>query len=142
MRAEQMIKYFSWLLVLFLVVPTMSGCLNNKAKEVDEMNTHAKSYGKLIRWRAFDDASEYNKPRNEDAPKPDFDYLSEIKVTKYEIKSVVLSEERDEAAVIAVITYYHERSTAVKTLEDHQLWYKDEEFGHWYVDGGLPNFDP
>ena len=142
MRAKQMVKYIPWLLIICLVVPAMSGCMNNKSKQVDYFNNHAKSYGKLIRWRAFDDASEYNRPRETELPKPDFDYLSEIKVTKYEIKSVVLSEEGDEAAVTAVISYYHERTTAVKTIEDNQLWWKDEESGHWYVDGGLPNFEP
>ena len=137
-----MIKLISWLLVLCLVIPGMSGCLNNQAKQVDDFNNHAKSYGKMIRWRAFDDAAEYNRPREVDLPRPDFDYLAEIKVTRYEIKSVVLSEEGDEAAVIAEISYYHERTNAVKTIEDNQLWWRDDESGQWYIDGGLPNFEP
>ena len=142
MRAKQMIKYISWLLIICLVVPGMSGCMNNKAKQVDDFNSHAKSYGKLIRWRDFESASEYNRPREADLPRPNFEYLSEIRVTKYQMKSVVLSEEGDEAAVTVTISYYHERTNAVKTIEDNQLWWRDEESGNWYVDGGLPTFDP
>lgn len=130
------------ILIVLLANFSLSGCMNSKAKEVDEFNTHAKSYGKLIRWRAFDDATEYNRPREIDLPEPDMKFLSEIKVTKYEIDSLVLSEEGDEAVVVAEITYYHERINDVKTLKDQQLWWQDEETGRWYVDGGLPNFEP
>ena len=142
MRVKRMNKYTVWTLISLLVGFSLMGCVNNPAKEADDFNLQAKTYGKLIRWRAFDDASQYNQPREGELPKPDMKFLDEIKVTKYEIKSLIISEEGDEAVVIAEITYYHERVNDVKTIEDQQVWWKNEETGQWLVDGGLPKFDP
>ncbi len=66
--------------------------------------------------------------------------LDEIRVTKYEITSMVMNEKRDEASVIAEIAYYHERVNNVHDIRDKQIWWKEQSSGVWYLDGQLPPF--
>lgn len=131
-------------LVIFSVFVSMVmvACNSNLTKEVDQLHDRVKTYGKLIRWSAFDDASGYIKLRNGGSVSINSAILDETRVTRYKIASIVLTEEQDQAAVVAVISYYHERVNDVHDIRDEQMWWKDEESGSWYLDGNLPNFTP
>jgi len=52
---------------------------------------------------------------------------------------MILNETNDEAAVLAEISYYHERVNSVHNIRDQQVWWQDEN-GIWRLDGQLPPF--
>lgn len=126
---------------LFALALSLSGCLSNQpSKQVTQLNDQVKLYGKLIRWRGYEQAAGMLKTRDKPAPEVDHDLLKEIRVTAYEVQQIRLNEEQNEAVVIADISYYHERYNSVHSIEDVQLWWFDEKTGAWWLDGGLPDF--
>lgn len=132
------------LLIIFMCVALclafLSACNSSPTKNAEQLRTSAKAYGKLIRWKAYEDAAKYLKPRDEQEIMLDLELLNEIRVTKYELASMVLSDAGDEATVLAEISYYHERVNNVRDIRDQQLWWKDKDTGAWYLDGQLPPF--
>lgn len=128
------------LLALAVSASILSGCNANATKDAETLRSKAKAYGKLIRWKAYDDASGYIKLRDDGVVQLNTEVLNEIRVTKYEVASMVMNENRDEATVIAEIAYYHERVNSVHEIKDKQIWWKEEKTGAWYLDGQLPPF--
>lgn len=118
----------------------MSSCNTGSTKSVDSLRSTAKAYGKLIRWKAYEDAAKYIKLRSGGDIKLDMQLLNEIRVTKYELSEMAFNETNDEAVVLAEISYYHERVNNVHNIRDQQTWWKDEETGAWFLDGPLPPF--
>ena len=44
------------------------------------------------------------------------------------------------ATVTVEISYYHIDQGSVRTIEDVQLWWYQEESERWYIDGDFPAF--
>ena len=134
-------KHISVMLLSFVMsVSILSGCNSNPTKDAEDLRFKAKAYGKLIRWKAYEDAASYIRTRDGNSVELNSELLNEIRVTKYEVASIVMNEQRDEATVIAEIAYYHERVNSVHDIRDKQFWWKDESSGEWYLDGQLPPF--
>ena len=128
------------LITFLLSVTVLTACNSNPSKDADTLRSKAKAYGKLIRWKAYDDASAYIKLRDGSSVVVNSELLNEIRVTKYEVASMVLNEQQDEATITAEISYYHERVNNLHDIRDKQIWYKDKDSGDWYLDGNLPPF--
>ena len=142
-KAEMTMRKSVWLIVLFFVCAFfVSGCNSNPTKSVQDLHAQVKAYGKLIRWRAYEDANDFVKPRDGSVAPFDASLLAEIRVTKYEVSTIVLNESENEASVVTDISYYHERVNSVHELRDKQTWWKDEDSGRWFIDGSLPEFKP
>lgn len=130
-------------IIYILCCIILGACLASvPSKDVENLNTEVKTYGKFIRWRAYDEAAAYVKHPDGEAININTEVLQEIRVTKYEVLTVILNEEKTEATVTAEISYYHERVNNVHTIQDIQLWWLDEESGRWYINGPLPPLDP
>ena len=121
----------------------LSGCFaSSPSKDVENLHAEVKTYGKFIRWRAYDEAAGYIRHPDGEAINVNTEALQEIRVTKYEVLTVILNDEKTEATVTAEISYYHERVNNVHTVQDNQLWWRDEESGRWYINGPLPELNP
>lgn len=130
-------------LCFLLIAFALSACQsNNSRKTVETLNFTTKNYGQFIRWRAYDEAANHIRHRDGRAANTDTQSLQEIRVTKYQILTVAIDDEKQEATVNAEITYYHERVNSVKTVTDKQLWWKDDESNSWFLDGMLPDLKP
>ena len=131
-----------WLILLSLIISAtiVAGCNSNPRKDAEDLSYKAKAYGKLIRWKAYDDASGYIKLRGDGGVIVNSELLNEIRVTKYEVTSIIMNEQRDEAVVLAEIAYYHERVNSAHEIKDKQIWWKEEDSGAWYLYGQLPPF--
>lgn len=123
-----------------LLLTLLGACNSGQTKSAESLRINAKAYGKLIRWKAYEDAAKYIKLRDGSNVMIDAELLNEIRVTRYEVSSMILNETNDEAAVLAEISYYHERVNSVHNIRDQQVWWKDNESGAWYLDGQLPPF--
>ena len=128
------------LLSIILATSLLAACNSNPSKSAETLRASAKAYGKLIRWKAYEDAAKYIRLREEGEVVINSELLNEIRVTKYELSSMVLNENNDEAVVTAEISYYHERVNSVHNIRDQQIWWKDENSGSWFLDGQLPPF--
>ncbi len=128
------------LLSFVLSLSLMSGCNSNPRKDAEDLRYKAKAYGKLIRWKAYDEASAYINLREGGEVHVDAELLNEIRVTKYEVISIIMNESNNEAVILADIAYYHERVNSVHEIKDKQIWWKEEASGAWYLDGQLPPF--
>lgn len=137
---KQFLNVIPALLLVVSVIGMQSACNSNLTKSAESLKTNAKAYGKLIRWKAYQDATKYINLRDGGTVDINLELLNEIRVTRYEVSSLVLNETNDEAVVTAEISYYHERVNSVHNIRDQQLWWKDEESGSWYLDGQLPAF--
>ena len=129
--------------VSVICIILLSGCLAGvPTKEVEGLNTEVNTYGKLIRWRAYDDAAAYIRSKDGEVVNIDTTALKEFRVTDYDVLTVQMDESGTMAQATAEISYYHERVNAVHTIVDNQQWWKDEETGRWFIDGRLPAFVP
>ena len=129
--------------ILFIVsIVMVPGCNSGATKNAEDLHSQVKTYGKLIRWRAFEEANDFVKRRDGSTAPFNAELLSEIRVTKYEVSTIILSESQDEATVTTDISYYHERVNSVHDIRDKQTWWKDEDSGRWLIDGSLPEFNP
>ena len=138
-----MINYQFRGIIYLLCCIILPGCLASvPSKDVENLNAEVKTYGKYIRWRAYDDATTYIKHPEGELISVDTAALKEIRVTKYEVLTVILNEEKTEAEVTAEISYYHERVNNVHTIQDKQQWWLDEDSGRWFINGPLPALDP
>lgn len=130
-------------IIYLLCCVFLSACLANvPTKDIDNLNEEVKTYGKLIRWYAYDEAAAYIRHPEGEAIVVNTEALKEIRVTKYNVLSMVVNEDKTEAQVTAEISYYHERVNNVHTIQDKQLWWIDEESGKWFINGQLPALDP
>ena len=133
-------KIFLFLISSAILAGLLTACNSSPTKSAESLKSNAKAYGKLIRWKAYEDAAKYIKLRSGEAVVIDSKLLNEIRVTRYEVSSMVLNENSDEAVVMAEISYYHERVNNVHNIKHQQNWWKDKETGAWYLDGQLPPF--
>lgn len=77
----------------------------------------------------------------DESPKDvNLDDYNDLRVVEYEVKSVVVSEDKKSAVIDAEITYYFETRNRLKTIRDAQNWWYLEEAESWFLDGNLPAF--
>ncbi len=77
----------------------------------------------------------------DESPKDvNLDDYNDLRVVEYEIKSIVVSEDKKSAVVDAEITYYFATRGTLKTIRDAQNWWYLEETENWFLDGALPAF--
>lgn len=80
------INFFCCLLIAF----ALSGCQSNNVKKtVETLNSTVKGYGQFIRWRAYDEATNYLRQRDGQVANKDTSALQEIRVTKYQILTTI-----------------------------------------------------
>jgi hypothetical protein len=96
------------------------------------------TYRKLIRWGYFEQASEYLKGKDAPLPAPKLAAYAGYKVTGYDVGEEVLSNDGDEARVVALIEFYEVASHITGTVRDEQYWWYDNEAKRWYLGTPLP----
>ncbi len=64
-----------------------------------------------------------------------------IKVNEYEVKNVIMSDNKLEIIQIVQIEYYLLNQLIVRTIQDDQLWKYNEEKKTWLLFSGPPDFN-
>jgi hypothetical protein len=109
-------------------------------KQLDAFSKRTRDYGKLLRWGQYSDAARMRRSPAGTLDAVDVEPLKEIRVTSYRITSSELSSGPGKGIVYASLDFYHERENRIRTIQDQQSWWYDQERERWYLDGDLPAF--
>jgi hypothetical protein len=97
----------------------------------------SKRYGRLIRWSEFEAAMPYLAA---DAPKERAAAPPDVRVSDYEVKQVVYTEDKQQVLQTVRISYFKQTDPRLRSLEDLQLWEFSPDKGAWFLKSGFPDF--
>ena len=123
---------------LLMVGLLLSGCASSfDFRRQDTFEERVRQYGNLIRWSEFEGAQYYLAfETSGQRPKVPTD----VRVTDYQVKLMVVSEDARKAGQTVDITYFKSGNPRVRTLTDQQLWEFDEARNDWFLKSGFPDF--
>jgi hypothetical protein len=133
------------LAAIVVAVLVLAGCgsmqTNQRASSLDET---LNAYRILLRWAQYEDAMTYIRFRPGREPDaepeaPDFEALKQVRLASYDIAEKVLLEDKNEANVRVMMSYYASDSNVLHSLRQMQTWWYDEEKKRWYLEGTLPD---
>ncbi len=126
---------------ILLLIMLVAGCSNLfKAKQMNLFDRMTASFKDSIRWSDFQAANYLRKDALTESNPPDFKKLKNIMVTSYEVKQVILMNNKSKVRQIVEINYYKTDNMIVKTLLHDQLWEYDAADKSWYLKSKLPDF--
>jgi hypothetical protein len=128
-----------WIAVVLLFL--IFGCAGiQTGKKVTLFDDTARAYLRAIRWGDYEIAYAFKNPQNIDNKPPDFEDLHQIRVTAYNVKQTILSEDKSTILRVVDFQYYRISNVTVKNLVDLQKWEYNEEANRWYLTSEFPNF--
>jgi hypothetical protein len=117
------------------------GCAGiQTGKRMTLFDDTARAYLRSIRWGDYEAAYAFKNPRGLDSKMPNFEDLHQIRVTDYNVKQTILSEDKSTILRIVDFQYYRISNVTVKNLIDRQKWEYDPEANRWYLTSDLPDF--
>ncbi len=135
-----MVKFMVKFVVLMLLLMGCAG-LAKEEKNWMKFDQTSKAYLLALRWGEYEGAYGFRGHPNINDKKPDFQDLSDVRVTSYKVKQTIISENKMIVIQLVDFQYYRMRNVTVRTLTDHQKWKFDEEKEKWYLLSDLPHFE-
>ncbi|MBI5580453.1 MAG: hypothetical protein HY895_14965 [Deltaproteobacteria bacterium] len=116
----------------------LSGCASSfDFRRQDTFEERVRQYGNLLRWSEFE-AAEYFLALDASGKRPQAP--QDVRVTDYQVKLVLVSEDARKAGQTVDITYFRSGNPRIKTLTDQQLWEFDAVRNDWFLKSGFPDF--
>ena len=109
-------------------------------QHAEDLHAATDTFRKLIRWGYYDQAVKYVRARDGSTKTPDVNEASRFKVTHYTVTSTLISDDGQDAEVVASIEYYEVESGVAKTIREQQHWWFEGTEKRWYLSSGLPDF--
>jgi hypothetical protein len=126
---------------LFVSMGSFGGCATKEKNQIlSTFDETTRLYGRVLRWREFEGAVNMIRHQDESSVEVNPDIYKDLRVTDYEIMTVVMGEDLKTAVVEAEISYYYETTNVVKTIRDIQNWWYLEEADKWFLDDDFPAF--
>ncbi|MFC1813701.1 hypothetical protein ACFL03_13535 [Thermodesulfobacteriota bacterium] len=117
------------------------GCASLElSKQMKKFDLTSENYATAIKWSDFEAAYYSSKDAQIESKPPDLSKLKLVKVTSYEVRQFIVSEDKSQVRQIVEINYYKLNYNVVRTILDHQLWEYDPEGKIWYLRSELPDF--
>ena len=130
------LKFIACILVFLLF-----GCAGiETGKKMTLFDDTARAYLRTLRWGDYESAYAFKKLPGTDDKMPDFKDLSEVRISGYNVKQTILSEDKSTILRIVDFQYYRLSNVTVKNLIDRQKWEYDEEANRWYLTSDMPDF--
>jgi hypothetical protein len=130
------LKCIAWVLI-FLIL----GCAGvQTGKKMTLFDDTARAYLRALRWGDYEVAYAFKNSSGTDNKPPDFEDLRQIRVTAYDVKQTILSEDQSTIVRLVDFQYYRITNVTVKNLIDRQIWEYDKEANRWYLTSDLPDF--
>ena len=134
-----------WCLLCLLCIGIVGCSSFIDFRQGNDFGYRVRSFSQAIRWSEFEKAQGYVRKREGHVQNPDFDYLKNIKVTKYQSTNKRPAESFEELTsdiiLVYEIDYFIKDTFKIKQLSYEQLWWYDTEAGNWFLDSGLPKFE-
>lgn len=125
------------LVLVFLIF----GCAGiQTGKKMTLFDETARAYLRALRWGDYETAYAFKNLKSTDDKMPDFENLQQIRVTAYNVKQTILSEDKTAILRIVDFQYYRTSDVTVKNFIDYQKWEYDEKENRWYLISELPEF--
>ena len=139
-KEAEMVKFIAkWIVLMLLVMGCAS--LGDEKENWLEFDKTSRAYLRALRWGEFEAAYAFKRRPAIDAKIPDFEDLTDVRVTSYRVKQTIISENEMKVMQIVDFQYYRMRNVTVRTITDRQKWEYDEEKERWYLLSELPNFE-
>ena len=135
-----MIKLMVKWVVLILLMIGCAGFADEKENWM-KFDETSRSYLLALRWGEFEAAYGFKRLLGINDEVPDFQDLSDVKVTSYRVKQTIISEDEMIVMQIVEFQYYRMRNVTVRTTTDSQKWEYDKEKKRWYLLSDLPHFE-
>ncbi len=126
-------------LVLIFVIVLACACASEQ--RLEDLDATLNLYQNKFRWSNFDELLQFRR-QAKSLGLDDYKRLSVIRITSYEEKQRILTDDMSQAEQIVMIGYYDKESGTEHQLLDKQLWKYDEENQSWFLDSELPKFAP
>jgi len=101
---------------------------------------YTSGYENMISWGHYDEAVKYLRSSDGTKILTDITQIARYRVTDYDVKKRLLTDDGEEAWVVATIEYYELDDGILSTLRDEQFWWYDEVEKRWYLESVLPQF--
>ena len=124
-------------LLIFLIGGCSSLKINDPMKGFDEAN---RAYRNAVSWSEYYVAATFLKEKDEEKVEKEIKYLTQFKVTAYELRSLNVVEADVRVRQVVKISYFKKDDLVVKSMADDQLWEYDPQLGTWQLLTGLPKF--
>jgi hypothetical protein len=124
------------LLLLVIIISTTAGCFATMGKK-QKLDDTLRTYEGAIRWNEFEMANSFGANQK---TSPDLSKLQNIRVTAYQVKNSIASEDELKARQTVVVQYYDASTMRQETAVHNQQWRYDEEQKRWLVEPSLPDF--
>ena len=136
----EMVKFLvKWVVLMLLIL----GCASLEEEKENWMkfDDTTRGYLRALRWGEYEAAYGFKRLPGINDKLPDFQDLSDVRVTSYRVKQTVISE--DEMIVMQIVDfqYYRMRNVTVRTITDRQKWEYDKDKERWYLLSDMPNFE-
>lgn len=124
-----------------LFVFLLFGCSTAEKLYQDyEFGEVGQAYEHAIRWSDFRIANAYRRDAGTEDNPPDFEKLSQFRVTSYRVKERAELMDKYQVRQSVEIKYFKANSFVEKKILDHQIWEYNAEQRKWYLLTGLPEF--
>jgi len=131
-------------ILTMLLMACLVGCSSvpvvGKQGRATAFDTAVTNYSKMLRWGYFEEATGYLRTRDGETVAPNLTQLARHRITSYNVKSQLLTDDGREGRVLAIVEYYDVDSGVLQTLRDEQIWWFDDETKRWYISSTLPGF--
>jgi hypothetical protein len=119
----------------------LGGCAALGTQErATRFEEQTRDFGAALRWAYYDTAASFLRPRPGSPATPECVPRSDLRVTSYQARDQMLSDDATEARLRAVFGYVQVDWGTVREATDAQVWWYDPETKRWFLDGGLPRF--
>ncbi len=138
--AHTPIKTVKILFIACLVLSLLNGCAGIAGRSrVDQFSSTHKSYKWALESGNYRGAAKFIDPSTAKQP-VDVKRYANIKVSKYTITGVIISEDRRSIQQDVELQYFLLDQSIVKTTLDRQVWEYREPAQVWLLKTGLPVF--
>jgi len=128
-----------------LVILLLMGCSTVSVKsKMTKFETLTDNYRISLLRSEFDVIYQVLDPSVVKKIKIDLLKYKNLRVSEYEVKNIIVSDNKLEIIQIVHIEYYLLNQLIVRTIQDDQLWKYNEEKKTWLLFSGPPNikFNP
>ncbi|NNG00944.1 MAG: hypothetical protein HKM93_16265 [Desulfobacteraceae bacterium] len=130
---------FTGAMCCFIIISGCATVIGMKNLEIFDQT--AKAYKHALSKSDYEAAIRFTASTGDKAAPPvDPEMATRYKVVSYEVKKIVVSDDKQDIYQDVELTYYRVQSMIQDMVRDRQHWHYDPELKKWILKTGLPEF--